>query len=92
MSVLTMEIMEEMLRKALQPVRFVGPKIIEDKYLYKIHFKVRGVPAAHKPNKNRPYYRKVRTVEYPIYYMKAQNAIICHPIMANKIREGASRK
>lgn len=84
MSVLTMDMMRDAIGKVNNI--YTGPRILEDKNLFKIHYKVKGIPSGHKPNSNRPYYRNVKIIEYPIYYIKASGAILTHPIMAAKIR------
>jgi len=64
-----------------------GIKIIESKYLYKVYHKVRGLPASHKPNSNRPYYRKVKIVEPQMFFMRNENTIVAAPELMNKLKQ-----
>jgi hypothetical protein len=75
------------LSEALNPIAILGfPKIIEDKYCYKVYIKVRGYPAAHHPNRNRPYYRRVKVIKPLMFYMREQNTFVCAPSLIYELR------
>lgn len=64
----------------------VGLQIIISKHAVKTKFCVRGIPAGRKPNRYRPYYRRVR-VNTPLMYLLKPNTVICHPSLDEKIRK-----
>jgi len=59
-------------------------KIISDINCVSVTYKIRGIPAAHKPNSNRPYYRRVRIIKPLIYYVQGKG-FICHPSLVREV-------
>jgi hypothetical protein len=60
-------------------------QLIEWEICGKVFSRVRGIPAGHKPNRNRPFYRKVK-VTIPMYFV-AGNKAYCHPSIVARMRE-----
>lgn len=70
----------------------MGLEIITSAFACSQKRRVRGVPAARKPNCQRPFYRRV-TVYSPLIY-KTGNRIICHVSLLEPIKaiaEGRSK-
>jgi hypothetical protein len=61
-----------------------GINVITDPNCYETVRKVRGIPAGRKPNRYRPYYRRV-TIRTPIMYL-VNKTLVCHPTLEAEIR------
>ena len=66
-------------------------QIYEDPNLVDLKVVVRGIADKCKPNRKKPWYRKV-VIRIPkkVYY-RMGNKIICHPVMAELLRKSLPR-
>lgn len=67
-------------------------QIYEDPNLVDIKVVVRGIADKCKPNRKKPWYRKVIIKTPKKVYYQIGTKIICHPVMAEKLREAVKQR
>jgi len=66
-----------------------GVQVISSDLCVKYVNRVRGIPAGRKPNRYRPFYRKVRVKIPLVYLITNKNAIVAYPSIVEKIKKAS---